>query len=203
MGHCQGPRSYRRLQQCQLNRASRHELCRYFVAAALLLNGETHQVYALRYKPMMHSSWKGTWLLKYEANDRTNKPRATWNNDKRLSLDWTGMVSKDVNLWLEGGDMSTDTNQIELATYKQRGIEYGAGLDWSLPKNWGLYCDYWGDHVNENDTYKRRPSRCRSFLQIRHQLHVGSGLRKNHRRFRSNRNVSELQKRSGIIEDRI
>jgi hypothetical protein len=122
--------------------------------AALVWDDESHSSYSLRYRMM--PGWRlGTsdWLLKYTTDDRNNKNKNTSSDVDHLSINWTGNLDPTLMVHLGAGYLRTHSVQTELATYAQRGKEFGGGLEWMLAPDWNFYADYWKYDVSHSGDY--------------------------------------------------
>ncbi len=110
---------------------------------------ESDYTFTFRYNPGSgYGISSGDWLLKYETQERENGLRGSTSGVDRFSINWTGMVTPEVYLYLGGGMFKSDNTHPILGSFDQDGQEYGVGWAWMLGDNWDFYGDYWTYNVD-------------------------------------------------------
>jgi hypothetical protein len=122
-------------------------------SAYLWWSAESHNAYALRYRPGKGRVGEGNWQFKYTTNDRSSAERSSSSDDEHFTIDWTGPVTDSLWAYFGGGFLRTNSVQPELMNWEQKGKEYGGGLTWDFAKMWSLHGDFWKYDVTGADGY--------------------------------------------------
>jgi hypothetical protein len=120
----------------------------------LIWDKQFRQDYILRYKSGNGSGLDhGNWELKYRDDDRDNDPRKLSDNSQHFTINWSGYLSEDFNLYVGGGYLKTSSKMDTNIQDNQKGREYGGGFDWQMNPRCNGYLNYWNYDVSGNDDF--------------------------------------------------